>query len=333
MKIPRAECFPRTLCLALLLCGAAACAKKQPPELPVMARLEVYGYNPASGFEDRIGPMPARLLEEYRAMDGRPDYKSYVPTSAEKAMVLEYLRLMPPAVERVFREKCVGLYFVEGFMGNGMTSWVADRSGKVYFHMALNPAAFKQTLSETMTERERSCFIPAKGWKVSVDTGSKYKGLAYAIFHEGTHAVDYIKGITPLVDQYMPAAYRPARHYDRGLFTRAWASGNVPAPGNDFPDREKLAFYGLGGGPKIPVERSPAVYAGLKASPFVSLYGSKHWAEDMAELAAYGLIAGRLGQPYRITVSGPAGETVTEPMKGRAGERAEAALKLLESLK
>lgn len=330
--MPKNRTFPRLLCLALLLCGAA-CAKKAPPELPVMARLEVFGYNPSSRLEDRIGPMPEKLLEQYRLMDERPDYEAYTPSVEEKALVLEYLRLMPPVVERVFREKCVGLYFVRGFMGNGLTSWVADGGGVVYFHMALNPAAFRQTLSETMTERERSCFLPAKGWQVSVDTGSKYKGLAYAIFHEAAHAVDYLKGITPLVDPGLPAAYRPARRFDRGLFSGAWASHSNPSPGSDYSGRDKLAFYGLGGGPRLPIAGAPRLYAGLEGSPFVSLYGSKSWAEDLAELTAYGLIVRRLGQPYRITVTGPAGKTIIEPMKGRAGPRTGAALKLLEKLK
>lgn len=322
----------RALCLALALCCAAACGKKQ-PELPPMARLEVYGYNPSSSFEDRIGPMPAELLKQYRLMDGRPDYKAYTPSAAEKALVLEYLRLMPPAVERIFREKCVGLYFVEGFMGNGMTSWVADGGGKLYFHMALNPAAFNQTLSETLTERERSCFFPANTWKVTVETGSKYKGLAYALFHEAAHAVDYMSGITPLIDPEQPKAYRSPIRPDGGLFTGTWATDSAPMPGNDFPDRAKLSFYYLGGGPKIPIGRAPEVYRVLRGSPFVSLYGSKHSAEDFAELTAYGLIVGKLGQPYRITVTGPAVKTVSEPMKGRAGLRAGAALKLIENLK
>lgn len=326
--------FPRLLCLALLLCSAAACGKKQaPPELPLMARLEVYGYNPASSLEDRIGAMPAKLLEQYRLMDGRPDYKAYAPSASEKALLLEYLRLMPPAVERIFREKCVGLYFVEGFMGNGMTSWVADGGGKLYFHMALNPAAFRQTLSETLTERESSCFMQADSWKVSVDAGSKYKGLAYAIFHEAAHAVDYMSGITPLIDPEQPKAYRAPIRPDGGLFAGVWGTASSPLPGNDYPDRLKLTFYYLGGGPKIPVGRAASVYKDLARSPFVSLYGSKHSAEDFAELTAYSLIVRKLGQPYRITVSGPSVKTVSEPMKGRAGRRAEAALKLIESLK
>ena len=297
-----------------------------------MARLEFYGYNPSSSLEERIGPMPEKVLEQYRLMDGRPDYKSYSPSPAEKALIFEYLRLMPAGVERLFREKCVGLYFVEGFAGNGMTSWVADPRGRLYFHMALNPAVLRQTLSETLTERERSCFIPAKGWKLSVDAGSKYKGLAYALFHESAHAADYMSGITPLADPEVPERYRRLAGPDKGLFTKNWASYSAPVHGRDYPGREKLTFYGLGGGPKIAMPEAPGLYRGLKNSPFVSLYGSKSWAEDQAELTAYYLIVRGLGQPYRIALAGPGTEEIIEPMRGRAAGRAEAAIRLLEKI-
>ncbi len=319
------------LLTALLPLAAAACAKKEaPPELPVMARLAVFNYDPAAKFEDRIGKPPEKLLEQYRLMDARPDYLGYAPSPAEKKLIVEYLRLMPPVVERLFREKCVGLYFVKGFAGNGMTNWVVDEKGGIYFHMVLNPASLRQTLSETLTERERSCFIPADGWKISVDAGEKYKGLAYALFHEASHAADYIEGITPLVEPDFPGPYRPRFRGDNGLFTGVWKSYSVPAGGNDYPGRDRLTFYGLGGGPKIASAQAPEIYAGLGGSPFVSLYGSKSWAEDQAELTAYGLITGRLGQPYVIRLTGPGVRKDFYPMSGRAGARAAAALALLE---
>lgn len=319
------------LALAPLL--LAACSPKT-PAVPEMGRLETFAYVPGSSFESRIGPMPERLLEIYRGIDGRTDYRNYAPTAADKALVLEYLRLMPPALERVFRDKCVGFYFVENLQGNGVTSWVVDTAGNLYFHMTLNPAALRRGLSETLAERERSCFIPEKGRSLAVDAGGKYKGLAYALFHEGAHAADYIYGVTPLVDEGLPEAYRPAARPDGGLFTGAWESYSKPLPRNDFPFRDRLTFYGFGGGPKIPLADAGGVYAGLAGSPFVSLYGAKSWAEDFAELAAYGLIAGRLGQPYRITVAGPLGvKKVVEPLKNpAAARRAAAALALLEKL-
>lgn len=325
----------KLLALALAPLLLAACSKKDPaPAVPEMGRLETFAYTPGSSLESRIGPMPERLLEIYREIDGRKDYRNYAPTAADKALVLEYLRLMPPALERVFREKCVGLYFVENLQGNGVTSWVVGTGGTLYFHMTLNPAALKRSLSETLTERESSCFIPERGWSVAVDAGGKYRGLAYALFHEGAHAADYIYGVTPLVDEGLPEAYRPAGRPDGGLFTEAWGSYSKPFPRNDFLFRDQLTFYGFGGGPKLALADAGGAYGGLAGSPFVSLYGAKSWAEDLAELTAYGLIAGRLGQPYRITVSGPHGiKKIVEPLKNpAAARRAAAALALLEKL-
>lgn len=322
------------LALPLLFCGHLACAKKKAQaELPEMGRIALYGHTPGSSLEDRIKLMPPRLLELYRQMDARPDYRAYAPAPADKALVLEYLRLMPPAVERVFREKCVGLYFVEGFTGNGMTNWVLDEKGALYFHMTLNPAAFAQSLSETLTEREKSCFSPAEGAKLEVNAGNKYRGLAYALFHEAAHAVDYIEGLTPAVDPDLPPAYRPAPRPDGGLFTAEWEAYSAPKPANDYAGRDRLTFYGLGGGPKINISEAPSVYKGLAGSPFVSLYGSKSWAEDFAELAAYRLITGKLGQPYEIKLSLPGSVKASmKPMEGKAGPRAEAAVRLLEKL-
>lgn len=325
----------KLLPLALAPLLLAACSGKPAVQaVPEMGRLETFAYAPGSSFESRIGPMPERLLEIYREIDGRTDYRNYAPTAADKALVLEYLRLMPPALERVFREKCVGFYFVENLQGNGVTSWVVDRAGALYFHMTLNPAALRLSLSETLTERESSCFIPERGWSVAVDSGGRHKGLAYAIFHEGAHAADYIYGLTPLVDEGLPEAYRPAARPDGGLFTEAWESYSKPLVRNDFPFRDRLTFYGFGGGPRIPLAEAGGVYAGLAGSPFVSLYGAKSWAEDLAELTAYGLITGRLGQPYRITVTGPGGiKKTVEPLKNPAvARRAAAALALLEKL-
>lgn len=329
MKRPDAARLAFAALLLPVLAFAEGAAVEQAPE---MSRLEAYRYDPALTLEDRIGPPPPGLLEEYRKMDGRPDYRGYSPSAEEKKLVVDYLRMMPPAVERIFREKCAGLYFVSGFTGNGMTSWVADSSGTLYFSMVLNPAALTQSLSETLTEREKSCFIPAEGWAVSVDAGKKYRGLAYALFHEAAHAVDYIKGLTPFVEPGMPDKVRAPFRGDGGLFTGAWKDYSLPKKKNDYAGRRKITFYGLGGGPRLGFAGAPELYKGLLRSPFISLYGSRSWAEDLSELVAYGLITGKLGQPYRITLSSPGSEEVLEPMAGRSAARAAAAVELLEKI-
>ena len=179
---------------ALLLAAGQGCARK--PALPLLpfSRLEYYSFDPASPLEDRITVITAGLLENYRAWDQRPDYTAYVPTASDKALLIKYLELLPPVYERVFKARCAGIDFISGFMGNGVTNWVIGPGGKVYFHITLNPASLKAGLSETLTKRERSCFKPRAGWDVSVDAGQGYKGLLYALFHEGTHGLDFAGG-------------------------------------------------------------------------------------------------------------------------------------------
>ena len=325
--------------MILALSGALGCKKSGAPHagragVPEMSLIELYKYSPSSDLEDRMGDMPDKLLGLYRLMDGRKDYKAYEPTKADKALVIKYLRLLPPVFERVFREKCVGLYFVRGFAGNGLTSWVVDAKGNLYFHMVLNPEALKNDLSVTLTERESSCFIPAAGARVTVSAGKKYKGLAYALFHEGAHAVDYIKRITPLVEPEFPERYRPAVRQPGDVFTGVWLDYSLPRPGNDYGLRDRITFYSLGGGPKLAFSEAAGLYRGLAGSPFSSLYGSKSWAEDFAELTAFDMITQKLGQPYKITLSVPGAKSlVFEPMRSSSALiRAEKVMKGLESL-
>ena len=322
----------RFLCLVVLLSVVSGCVKR-PADLPALGRLETFGFDPASRLEDRITVIPPAMLNHYRDWDKRPDYAAYKPSDSDKALLMEYLRLLPPVYERTFKARCAGIYFVSGLMGNGITTWVIGPEDKVYFNITLNPAALKTGLSETLTKRERSCFIPRSGWDVKVDAGGKYKGLLYALLHEGAHGLDYAAGISPYCDDTMPKYYWPAESVSGSFFYKTWSGYSVPYKRSDFHGRDLVTFYGLGGGPKIDITEAKYVYEGLKKSPFMSLYGSKSWAEDLAELATFAVLTGKLGQPYKVLIQYPDSLTTLEPMKGDAGARAGEALSLLEKIK
>lgn len=292
----------------------------KPPVPPVppeqdLTRIEFYRFVPGARLEDRITVMPPALLKHYSDWDKAPEYESYEPTPADKALLLQYLDLLPEVYRHVFRERCLGVYFMKNLKGNGITTWAEDGSRKVYFHITLNPASLTADLSATLTERENSCFIPDGKSAVTVDAGKKYKGLLYALFHEATHALDYVKGVTPWADNTMPYSLRPQKDQSGNFFSLHWKDFFQPAEGADFRLRDKITFYGLGGGPKISFAEAPLLYAGFKTGFFASLYGSRSWAEDCAELVTMHRITQRLGQPYILTLAGPGGRTVIEPMK------------------
>ncbi len=333
MLKPRLKNRKNKALLLLALCFLSACGPDKEAELPALCRLETYAFDGARDLASRIGPAPDNILNYYRQSDGRADYAAYAPSGPEKALALEYLRLLPPVYEKVFRERCIGIYFMSGFMGNGATSWVIGAGDQVYFYIVLNPASLKAGLSATLTERERSCFIPVPGWEISVDAGKKYRGLLYALFHEGTHGLDYAAGITPYTDEGMPAKYFPPVPVAGKFFYSAWDSYSRPNRAFDFPGRDRITFYGLGGGPKLRADEAPALYAGLAGTGFASLYGARSWAEDLAELETFGLITGKLGQPYVITLRSPSRKYIFRPMDGQAGVRAKEALAFLDEVR
>jgi hypothetical protein len=77
----------------------------------------------------------------------------------------------------------------------------------------------------------------------------------------------------------------------------------------------------------LAIDQAQAVYLSLHRTPFVSLYGSSNWYDDLAEyVAAYHWTA-KLHQPYRIVVRRAEDDPalILEPMKStlvrkRAGQ-------------
>ena len=98
------------------------------------------------------------------------------------------------------------------------------------------------------------------------------------------------------------------------------------------PNWVGIRIYGFGGGPKLRTDEAPAVYAGLAGAGFVSLYGARSWAEDLAELETFAVITGKLGQPYVIRVKSPSKNYIFKPMSGQAGVRAKEALAFMDEL-
>jgi hypothetical protein len=315
-------CIP--LMLTAILMSACAPSGPSPEDIkqflsqPYM-RFKSYNFDPKTPLENRIGPCPGFLVEFMKSMDNKTDYQPYTPTPQETELIRGYLATLPAPMRQAYQERLVGIYFVKNFTGNGMSDWLMDEAGQVYAWLVLNPAAFQKTISETLTARETSVFKGDAG--VAVDCGTKYKGVLYTILHEGLHVYDYARGVTPYVEDMVVHAARGGKGL--GVSWDVWESIKKPRPDADYPGRDKLRFYGLGGGPAIPAADAARLYKGLMRSPFPSLYGSRSWAEDAAELFTFYHLTRILKQPYVIRVAGKEPMTF-EPMKsGKALGRAE----------
>lgn len=278
--------------------------------------LESYTFDPAVPLERRAYPCPPFLLEILKREEKRPDYAAYVPSAAERRVVARVFAGLPARMRLMLSRRLIGVYFVEGFSSNGLTSFAHDRDGRVHPYIIVNPAAFSRTLSDTLTARERSAFDGKTdlrfGWKDA-------SGADYILVHEAAHAYDYVGRVTPCVglqhsdivdvDEQGKCMEKP---WD------AWRSWSETADADALPRRDRLKFYGLSGKPQLAAEDVPVMLKALETSPFASLYGAQNRPEDLAELVTFYHLTRKLGRPAVIT----AGGREYRPMRGEALERA-----------
>jgi hypothetical protein len=296
--------------LAFILLGQPAAAAERRDE----HALESFSIDVSRPLADRIAPIPDWLLEMWRARDETPAYANHALTSREKREFAAAINGLPPRMRSALSERMIAFYFVANLKGNGITTWVLDASSRTYAYMILNPAAFDKTLSQLLTERERSAFRGDAD--VSVDAGPGGSGILYTVSHECTHAFDFARKLTPFVGLGEAAAL--------GLKAPAvwdvWQTYGQPLPKNDFPARARLHFFGFGK-PELDAAEAPSVCAQLAASPFTSLYASRSWAEDAAELFVARHLTRDLGRPYRLLCGGKVYEPMSEPRVAQRAER------------
>lgn len=268
-------------------------------------RLANYNFIPASQLETRLKPAPDFLLDFLRRYDNTTAYATAMPTPEQRRIFAKLVSQLPAGVRKHLQTRLLGVYLVSNFLGNGLATPLYDGGpdSPNYVWLVLNSAAFDRTLEETLSSRESSAFMAGSG--ISVKCHRKISGAAYAFSHEIGHALDYISGITPYVspDYAQMKLQKPADAL-RMPWER-WSNYSKLPDVADSPLRKKIKFYGLDGGPILRAEDAEELYAWLNDSPFVSLYASQNWAEDIAEKFSYAYLT-RLqgGKPCEVIYPG-----------------------------
>ncbi|MFC1725283.1 hypothetical protein ACFL4T_06625 [candidate division KSB1 bacterium] len=261
--------------------------------------IKSYSFDPGKPLISRVSNIPEFLLDYMKKYDERKDYTAYKPSEKEMSMIGEYLRLLPPVHKKVMKERLVGIYFINNFLGSGFTDYILSENNKIHTVLILNPSVLRSDLTNWLTYRENTCFISNPEHRIEVNCGKEYTGLMYILLHETTHIVDYILLFTPFVepDMIKLGNYKKEK---TALIEGIWDDYSLPAKSHDYSYRGNLTFYGIGGGPKINISDAESVYKQLFNSPFISLYGSMSWAEDFAELVTFYHLTAKLKQPCMI---------------------------------
>ncbi len=199
--------------------------------------------------------------------------------------------------KKILTLKLVKIFFVENLHGSGMTFPVKKDDDK-YSILIFNPKVFRQDISEWLTSRENTCFIPGNKMKVKIDAGHKYTGLMGILLHESTHILDeHFKISLSLLRNS-----KKVKSQYSGILKKIWR--DIGSPLEQYQNLKKypITFYGFNMGPRMKTSQMLDIYSDLAKSPFVSLYGSLNSREDLTELMSWYILVHHYKQRYRIDI-------------------------------
>ena len=284
----------------------------------------------------RVQRMPDELLAATQAFDKSigivnfEGYKARAATDDELALIKSYIALLPPAHQAVFAEKLLAIYLIDNFSGAGLTDWVVDDEGRVYYYIAFNSALLSTPLDDWLSYKEDSPFDDsATSPTIRVQTHTHYKALLHGLLHEGAHVVDYERGITPYVD----TLHKQFKHLNRessAFTTNVWVNKNTPKTEFDFSHRGKYNLYRIFSNMAlIPRAEMPALFAQLKKTPFVGFYSGSTWNEHLADYLAYYHIEKKLDGSITLNFLSQ-GSVVDsyDPLKALSAQRLEKAIEI-----
>jgi hypothetical protein len=267
----------------------------------------------AAALLERIGPTSEEVLQQFREAGMAP--QPHELTAAERRVVVNALAALPPLHQRVLATHLRSLSFLDNMPNTALTSTVSS-SPQPLFDITIRAAILPQTATDWLTQKERTCFAATdSAWQVTIEAGVR-SALDYVLLHEATHVVDAALHFTPALaagGQLLDSA--AAKPFTAGI----WQSRTIPATGLRHAPLERIRFRG---GPPVPVTQAEQLYTLLRQTPFVSLYGSTAWTEDLAEYVTVYHFTRKLRQPFRIVVRQNGQEVFGyEPMKSALVKR------------
>ena len=261
--------------------------------------LRSYAFDGASTILSRVQQAPDFVVNFWNNADGVTNYSVYMPTRAELRMIDDYILKLPRRHKEVLQKRLIAIYFINNLRGSGVTDYVLDDKKDIYTVMVFNPDTLKTDLSRWLTYRENTCFVrSAPEIKIEINCGTEFTGFLYALTHEATHVVDYVEAYTPYIEKHIKII-NETKTIETPFTKNAWVELATPLRPYDFQKRKEIVFYG-NALPTIEISDAPRIYEQLITTPFVSLYGSMSWAEDLADFVTFYHLTQILKQPYEI---------------------------------
>lgn len=240
----------------------------------------------------RTKPAPEEVFLKFREAGMDPaDH----PLTAEETKKVEYaFSILPPVFKKILQQHLHSISFMDRMPNTALTSPIPTNDSSKMFNIVFRAEILHQTISQWATWKENTCYIQDTSGKyeVSIDAGD-LDAFVYVLLHEATHVADAVLTITPHSEEADPLVVPTA-------FTKQiWKTRNKPVANIIAPILDSTRFRN---GKPIAIAKAPEVYQALGKTPFVSLYSTAAWFEDLAELLAIYHLTEKLDQPFKVSV-------------------------------
>ena len=286
--------FVLACCLCICPAGWAAVQAAVAPNRADDSSPPISGlpFDPSTPLATRITLPPESVLARYR------DFPKLTPvfhelTPAERQEMDTVLEQLPAFTRKTLLQHVRSISFIDGIPGNGVTSLEEGTTVPV-FDIVLRAGLLHETVSDYLTRKERGYYSSDPSDTSLSFEGGSLSAVLYVLTHESVHALDN--------------SHRKGKEGPPELF--AESSPDLLVHGIWQDARTKMPMYQsplfqmswFGSGKKPDLDTAEPTYRVLARTPFVSLYGSSSWYEDVAELVTCYYMTQILKQPYRIVL-------------------------------
>jgi hypothetical protein len=283
-----------------MACGIEIGQTNTPSSVPgVIRSIRTFPFDPETPLESRIQALTPEIIE-ILGRSGQAAPTNHILSEDERRTVVAALEALPPVHRQTLRKHLRAVMFVDGLTSSAVTTTINLGAPNPLFDIAIRATVLHQTASEWLTEKERTVFSAVDSpLSVSIEAGQR-DAITFVLLHEATHNVD--------LDLHLADYPRPTPFTEQ-----VWAQHTIPVPAYRDPLREQARFYA--NPPALSIDQAQAVYEALRRTPFASLYGALHRADDLAEYVAIYHWTQILKQPYRIVIRNEGASVfVYEPM-------------------
>jgi len=264
-------------------------------------QLSYYNFVAKEPVINRIKSFSEKKLNKLKDWDMSDDYLNYMPTDEEKKIIKSVFENLPPVHRKFLQERVVALYFIENLRSSAITDWVFDKDKTPYFYITIKAKSINWTSSQIMNYRLSSLFNYSNSdTSIYLDAGNE-SALYYSYLHEISHVLDGIFMYTPLMDpgvRDVIDSLTEATEYVKSF----WESRKKTLPEHDYKLRSQLNYYGFSGKRKFQIAEAHELLSQFKKGPFSTIYGSKAWGEDFADMLMLYHMTVKMNNPFKYVL-------------------------------